>query len=493
MPLRAGSTGSIQLLYNPYLQRSVIGDGERHRTIAACPTWQTPLFPYAVKFRLPTLLHSNEASLTATCGPIASTTCCQPRDIIRYGLDEEDKLTVAPVSIVAYVSSLLPWTARHYSSVLDFCALAKTVAGPVATTRSGAVPQDGSGSSKKRQKGQKGRKGAKRQRQEGSDDEGQGDNGNGKSGADSGYDDDEACQGPLWACPFYKFDRRRYYRCVEKVKLNRYSDIKGHINRCHTLNNFFYCQNCWRLWKLDWVNRPSYEAHVQRGDCQAQLGPERLLDAESTSFFSSSAPAGDSTESKWYWIWDQLFPGHPHPESPYVETGIAEPTGILRRDGEASLQARLLGVLARHGIQLHPSQVQGLASDLMEAAIGTPPTPPRLYRLYPNNAADGPVVPNRADTQGLEAIYDEAGPIDTAFDFDGYSNFDVFSQSAAVAGFNFGADNMVMTVPMPPPPPPPPGTVTPAHLRNLGQPQAPEDPSAAGPAAQRQRQAGAAG
>ncbi|CAH0027069.1 unnamed protein product [Clonostachys rhizophaga] len=138
-----------------------------------------------------------------------------------------------------------------------------------------------------------------------------------------------------WACPFYKWKPYKYYRCHGKYELRRPGDVKLHMLRCHSLQQY-YCQNCWE----DWRDLESWEAHHRPpGGCITTPRPDELAPREAALL--KTMPRGLKELDKWYWMWDTLFPGHQPPDSPYVVEGIGEPATVIYRDVQLALEREL--------------------------------------------------------------------------------------------------------------------------------------------------------
>lgn len=142
-----------------------------------------------------------------------------------------------------------------------------------------------------------------------------------------------------FACPWYKFDPAKYFRCYKRYSLKRFSDVKQHITRRHTLAPL-YCSRCWTSFEMD--EDDEFTEHMAQGNCTGEPLPECLLPHESARLQQSDFGRTEDA-SRWYSVWDLLFPGHPRPASPYVADGIEEvlsllhPTADLLRDALPSL------------------------------------------------------------------------------------------------------------------------------------------------------------
>ncbi|KAM3485931.1 hypothetical protein MY8738_000951 [Beauveria namnaoensis] len=160
------------------------------------------------------------------------------------------------------------------------------------------------------------------------------------------------------ACPFYKFDPARHFDCYRKYQLMRYSDVKQHILRRHSLGTL-YCSNCWRTWKNNELLL--WQSHVaQIPPCQFVPEPESLRPQEATALLELDV-ATLSQHEKWYRMWDLLFIDHQRPLSPYVENGFGEIL-LLVDHSHDSLLRELPLLLSELGIQVDHQAVQFLGN-----------------------------------------------------------------------------------------------------------------------------------
>ncbi|CAG9954423.1 unnamed protein product, partial [Clonostachys rosea f. rosea IK726] len=199
---------------------------------------------------------------------------------------------------------------------------------------------------------------------EGDDSEGTGDDPTASPGGDR-----------YWACPFYKWKPYKYYRCHGKYELRRPGDVKLHMLRCHSLQQY-YCQNCWE----DWRDLESWEAHHRPpGGCITMPRPDELVPREAALL--KTMPRGLKELDKWYWMWDTLFAGYEPPDSPYVVEGIGEPATVIYRDVQLVLEQELPRTIEETlSISMSSSQaalVAGRIFSLMSTAPQNEPQGPR--------------------------------------------------------------------------------------------------------------------
>lgn len=147
------------------------------------------------------------------------------------------------------------------------------------------------------------------------------------------------------ACPFYKFDPVRYFRCYRRYGLRRFSDVKQHIQRCHSLGPL-YCTNCWVSWPES--EDDQFTAHISQSACLRVYEIDRLLPHEATRM--NAYDATGTEPEKWYGLWELLFPNSPRPSSPYVDLEIREVISIVTDRCAPALEQQLAGLLFQAGL-----------------------------------------------------------------------------------------------------------------------------------------------
>ncbi|KAH6974203.1 hypothetical protein BKA56DRAFT_675659 [Ilyonectria sp. MPI-CAGE-AT-0026] len=208
------------------------------------------------------------------------------------------------------------------------------------------------------------------------------------------HSEEERQPDSLLACPFYKLDPYRHYRCLEKHKLKRLADVRQHINRAHVVRDD-YCPFCWAIFQT----KGTLDSHIRAGNCPGvpeltKIGIDNpilhgLLPKEAERL--AVIPRLPTETEKWYWMWDTLFSEHPRPASPYVMEGIAEPMALLTRDGEHRLQENLPALLRAHNNPSDPESMAKLARDITRVFCDIPtPASHSSFRKFPNeNTAAG--------------------------------------------------------------------------------------------------------
>ncbi|OAA58806.1 hypothetical protein ISF_06589 [Cordyceps fumosorosea ARSEF 2679] len=193
--------------------------------------------------------------------------------------------------------------------------------------------------------------------------------------------DDPPSERPLLACPFYKFDPIAHFRCFRKYDLRRYSDVKQHILRCHTLGTQ-YCANCWQVFQPN--QEAEWEAHIQQRGCERRQGPEDLRPSEVRALTALEFDGPLSDTSKWDAVWDLLFVGHPRPPSPYMDPGWSELESMMNHSSRtAAVQESLPSLLREQGIEQEAAvRLAARIHDLYAAALVAPTTTSR-HRLQP--------------------------------------------------------------------------------------------------------------
>ncbi|CAI6092671.1 unnamed protein product [Clonostachys chloroleuca] len=131
-----------------------------------------------------------------------------------------------------------------------------------------------------------------------------------------------ASNSPL-ACPFYKFNPVLYDEC-KKFQFARTSDMKQHLVRSHSVSepSTLSCNVC----HSPFVDEQSKRLHLREGGCSIVAVPEKLSLHEVASLKETKFPRGSSAASQWFAIWNQLFPGHTQPQTPYKESNSIKET-----------------------------------------------------------------------------------------------------------------------------------------------------------------------
>ncbi|CAH0057362.1 unnamed protein product [Clonostachys solani] len=60
--------------------------------------------------------------------------------------------------------------------------------------------------------------------------------------------------------------------------------------------------------------------HLRGGNCSIVAAPEKLSPQEVIKLKETRFPRGSSAASQWFAMWNQLFPGHTEPQTPYKES-----------------------------------------------------------------------------------------------------------------------------------------------------------------------------
>jgi len=122
--------------------------------------------------------------------------------------------------------------------------------------------------------------------------------------------------GVTFSCPYLKKDSVKHGEC-SKYMLSRIRDVKQHLGRRHQMP--IYCPRCIKTFH----DEDSRDEHNRNEDCErSTLGkPEGITKAQKEAL-GKKAQANQSQEQQWYGIFDILFPGHPRPESPYIDSAL---------------------------------------------------------------------------------------------------------------------------------------------------------------------------
>ncbi|KAH8654759.1 hypothetical protein BGZ61DRAFT_467387 [Ilyonectria robusta] len=108
----------------------------------------------------------------------------------------------------------------------------------------------------------------------------------------------------LLACPYYKKDKFKHKLCLRDFKLKRIKDVKQHLCRKHIQPHF--CPLCGQEFETKGDERD----HIRTQSCSRQeyQEPEGITDDHKDKF-----------SSRWFTVWDIVFPDTPRPSSAYVQ------------------------------------------------------------------------------------------------------------------------------------------------------------------------------
>ncbi|KAF7557233.1 hypothetical protein G7Z17_g846 [Cylindrodendrum hubeiense] len=160
-----------------------------------------------------------------------------------------------------------------------------------------------------------------------------------------------------WACPFYKLDPVRHYRCAGKYQLRRLFDVKQHLRRCHTINASNCCSKCRAVSQ----SRELFEDHIRDGSCREAPRSEGLLVEELDML---KLRHSDDDKSKWFDLWHQLFDDDP-PDSPFIKEGLAEPLALIGHSLQEALNSHLATFLSSHRGSFSEANISHLSDDIL--------------------------------------------------------------------------------------------------------------------------------
>ncbi|KAH8886047.1 hypothetical protein GQ53DRAFT_828418 [Thozetella sp. PMI_491] len=128
----------------------------------------------------------------------------------------------------------------------------------------------------------------------------------------------QAPPGKYFACPFWKLDPMRHVHCC-KMMLSTCSQVKQHLTRKHTPK--YHCQRCLKFFDT----KARQREHWEEPQCTVHpIGTTSDGIVEDQSKTLSKRSKGNTSEARWYEIWDILFPRNARPASPYVDNRLPE-------------------------------------------------------------------------------------------------------------------------------------------------------------------------
>lgn len=127
------------------------------------------------------------------------------------------------------------------------------------------------------------------------------------------------------ACPFAKKDPVRWRSCY-RHELSKISYVKQHLYRVHLQPLF--CHRC----GMTYERQEDLSEHMRSTSaCEVQsfTVPEGLT-VEQRQRLSERLSSKLSDEQRWYAVFEIVFPGHPHPATPYVDPDMSEDLSSFR-------------------------------------------------------------------------------------------------------------------------------------------------------------------
>jgi hypothetical protein len=121
------------------------------------------------------------------------------------------------------------------------------------------------------------------------------------------------------ACPFWKHASQKHRVCC-KLTLKRIRDVKQHLHRRHTPDN--YCDRCLEVFEND----DQYETHLLNIVACSRVPGSRLegISRNQNRALCKKSDRKLGEEDQWFAMWDILFPGATRPASAYVDSGLTE-------------------------------------------------------------------------------------------------------------------------------------------------------------------------
>lgn len=122
----------------------------------------------------------------------------------------------------------------------------------------------------------------------------------------------------LLACPYCKWKPLTYRKCRTKV-LKEISRIKTHLWRHHVIP--IHCAACYS----EFDHEDERDAHARQRNCQIQEPKQwEGISSRQKEQLKRRTNTKLTREDQWYEMYTILFPGHPKPNSPYIEAAISE-------------------------------------------------------------------------------------------------------------------------------------------------------------------------
>lgn len=122
----------------------------------------------------------------------------------------------------------------------------------------------------------------------------------------------------LLACPFCKWKPLTYRHCRTKI-LKEIARVKLHLWRCHQIP--IHCAIC----SIEFSNTRERDNHLRQQNCQLR-DPRNWegITEEQKERLKRRVNTKKTKEEQWFEMYTILFPGHPLPDSPYVEGMLSD-------------------------------------------------------------------------------------------------------------------------------------------------------------------------
>lgn len=139
-----------------------------------------------------------------------------------------------------------------------------------------------------------------------------------KRGGSSRIPTSSDANGQGLACPFYKKDPRRYWKCA-RFRSNRISHVKQHIYRSHKQPPA-YCTFCGSTF----ADPGSRDRHVAAGCVPQPHNEPDGITLFHRQMLADRVPPHLTITEQWFVVFDIVCPGQAHPLSPYHDSEVSE-------------------------------------------------------------------------------------------------------------------------------------------------------------------------
>jgi len=191
-----------------------------------------------------------------------------------------------------------------------------------------------------------------------------GEDGDGEKDMSSGRHDNDGNDdnGPLMACPYYKWRPLTHKNCQSKV-LKEISKLKLHLWRCHDI------PICFDQFPVE----RDRDAHLRNQSCHLRDRPSwDGITPEQKVKIKKRADPRRSRVGHWFVIFRVLFPGNPLPSSAFVEVllcnGLATLRNFISQSWRPIYDSRAEGQLPDH-LRQHVSAIQQFSHAVFEDTV----------------------------------------------------------------------------------------------------------------------------
>ena len=180
----------------------------------------------------------------------------------------------------------------------------------------------------------------------------------------------------LFACPYWKYDKRRYsehnmdekhYRHCSSTYGLTIHRIKQHLRRVHKRPDF-YCSRCFTVLE----SRELFDEHSRASlPCSISICPfGEKMTHDQMATIRKRATTGDQVTT-WYTIYETLFPGSSKPDSPYAKEISPESVAYFEQwfTGQELVLRDIFAARVARDLPLLPQEERNILDTVLEECL----------------------------------------------------------------------------------------------------------------------------